>query len=51
VVIKPLTDIGMVTVKILDFNDPGCIAEREILSMAGLYPPGAALPLIGKRQS
>jgi hypothetical protein len=35
--ILPLTSEGRVTVKILRFNDPDRIAERELLVAAGLY--------------
>ena len=45
-VIKPLTKIGEVTVRILNFNDTECILNRETLSRAGLYPPASALTLI-----
>ena len=50
VVIKPLTHIGEVTVNILDFNNAECLAEREVLSLLGLYPPQAALALIAGRK-
>jgi len=37
-VIRPLTPQGRVTVKILRFNDPARIEEREQIMAAGLYP-------------
>lgn len=41
--IEPLTDVGLVTVKILGFNSADRLLERLTLSEAGLYPPVAAL--------
>lgn len=38
--ILPLTPEGRVTVKILGFNDPDRVAERELLVAIGLYPAG-----------
>lgn len=35
--IIPLTPEGRVTVKILRFNEPDRLAERELLVAAGLY--------------
>jgi hypothetical protein len=40
--IKPLADIGEVSVRILSLNDPDRVAERELLVAAGRYPPPEA---------
>ncbi|NMF61933.1 HNH endonuclease [Brasilonema octagenarum] len=42
-VIQPLTDIGEVTVRILDFNSNERIPERQALVQAGKYPSASAL--------
>lgn len=44
--IEPLTDIGKVTVRILQFNSHGSLLERQILISEGRYPPDAAEPLV-----
>jgi hypothetical protein len=36
--VDPLTPIGEVTARILGFNDPDRIAEREVLQENGRYP-------------
>ena len=41
--IEPLTDIGEVTVRILDFNHPDRVRQRELLAGAGCYPSIEAL--------
>jgi len=38
-----LTDIGEVTARILDFNDPKRVEERRISIEAGAYPSAAAM--------
>jgi len=40
--IKPLTEIGEVTARILDFNDEWRLQERSELIQDGRYPPLAA---------
>lgn len=45
--ISPLSDIGDVTVRILDFNSPDRLLEREALRVIGRYPTSAALLRIG----
>jgi hypothetical protein len=47
--IEPKTLIGEVTSRILGFNQPERIAERESLQRIGRYPPPQALPLIVTR--
>ncbi|MBD2211405.1 HNH endonuclease [Nostoc linckia FACHB-104] len=47
-VIQPITDIGEVTVRILDFNDEERIIERQALIAAGQYPSASALKRINK---
>jgi len=42
-IIVALTDIGMVTVNILDFNNPERLLERQALQTMGCYPSVAAL--------
>ena len=42
VFIKPITAIGEVTARILDFNANDRILEREILVAAGRYPSASA---------
>jgi hypothetical protein len=41
-VIQPLTDIGEVTARILDFNNDDRIQERQFLIEVGKYPSLAA---------
>ena len=43
VTIESLDNIGAVTTRILGFNDPERILEREELATLGRYPPAAAL--------
>jgi len=43
VVIEPGTPIGQVTAKILGFNQPDRILEREMIHNIGRYPPDAAM--------
>jgi len=40
--IRPLTDIGAVTVRILQMNHPDRVLEREVLRANGRYPSPAA---------
>jgi hypothetical protein len=47
-IIEPLTDIGEVTARILDFNNSDRIIERESLIQVGRYPSKAALSRTGK---
>ncbi|WP_017655835.1 hypothetical protein [Fortiea contorta] len=47
-VIKPLTDIGEVTVRILNFNHDERILERQALAAVGRYPSDAGLQRMGK---
>ena len=48
VLLKPLTDIGEVTVRILRFNDSERILERETLIAVGDYPSLPALARMRK---
>jgi hypothetical protein len=48
VLLKPLTDIGEVTVRILRFNDSERILEREMLIVVGDYPSLPALARMRK---
>jgi hypothetical protein len=41
--IIPLSDIGEVTARILDFNDPDRVLERQTVHGIGRYPSAAAL--------
>jgi hypothetical protein len=47
-VIQPLTDIGEVTARILDFNIDERILERQVFIMSGQYPSTSALKRINK---
>ncbi len=47
ITILPLTEIGEVTVKILDLNHVDRLFEREELQRQGLYPPQGAIQLLG----
>ncbi|BAY10398.1 HNH endonuclease [Calothrix sp. NIES-2098] len=47
-VIQPITDIGEVTARILDFNNDERIIERQALIVAGQYPSPSALKRINK---
>lgn len=47
-VIQPLTDIGEVTARILDFNSEDRILERQALIAVGRYPSAAALQRMRK---
>jgi hypothetical protein len=42
-IIVALTDIGMVTAKILDFNNAERLLERQALQAMGCYPSVAAI--------
>ncbi len=44
--ITPITNIGEVTVRILDFNHVDRLIERQELAASGQYPPHHALILI-----
>lgn len=46
--IQPLTDIGEVTARILDFNNDERILERQELIEVGKYPSASALRRINK---
>ncbi|MBD2292028.1 HNH endonuclease [Anabaena sphaerica FACHB-251] len=46
--IQPLTDIGEVTARILDFNNDERIIERQLLIEVGKYPSTAAKGRISK---
>ena len=46
--IQPLTDIGEVTARILDFNNDERILERQELIAVGKYPSASALRRINK---
>ncbi len=46
--IQPITDIGEVTARILDFNGNERILERQALIVAGQYPSSSALKRINK---
>ena len=41
--IEPLTDIGEVTARLLDFNHPERVAFRKLLAETGRYPSVEAL--------
>ena len=43
VTIIPLSDIGEVTARILDFNDPDRVLERQTVHWIGRYPSAATL--------
>lgn len=43
IVIKPITEIGEATAKILDFNHLDRIIERQTLVKIGRYPPSSAI--------
>jgi hypothetical protein len=43
VMIRPLSAIGEVTVRILDFNNPDRLLERRAVHALGRYPSAAAL--------
>jgi hypothetical protein len=44
--IESLTEIGEVTVRLLDFNHPERVAVRKLLAEAGRYPTVEALALL-----
>ncbi len=44
--IEPLTDIGEVTARLLEFNHPERVAFRKLLAEAGRYPTVEALALL-----
>lgn len=44
--IEPLTDIGEVTVRALEFNHPERVAFRQLLANIGRYPTVEAMALI-----
>lgn len=44
--IEPLTDIGEVTARLLEFNHPERVAFRKFLAEAGRYPTVEALALL-----
>jgi hypothetical protein len=44
--IDPVTDIGEVTVRLLDFNHPERVAFRTVLIRSGRYPSVEALALL-----
>jgi hypothetical protein len=43
VTIVPLSDIGEVTARILDFNNSDRLLERQVLRDVGRYPSTAAV--------
>jgi hypothetical protein len=47
--IQPLTNIGEVTARILNFNDSDRIVERQLLIAVGRYPSTAALRRMNKK--
>lgn len=47
-VIQPLTDLGEVTARILDFNSEDRILERQALIEVGRYPSAAAQQRMSK---
>ena len=47
--IEPLTEIGEVTVRLLDFNHQERVAFRNLLAEAGRYPTVEALALLQER--
>jgi hypothetical protein len=44
--IEPLTDIGEVTIRLLEFNHPERVAFRKMLADAGHYPTVEAMALL-----
>ena len=46
IVIQPLTDIGEATSRILQFNSPDRLIERQALADEGRYPTNTALQYI-----
>jgi hypothetical protein len=51
IIIQPRTTIGEVTVKLLDFNQPERVLEREAMQRVGRYPPAEAAQFLSIRQS
>lgn len=49
VTIVPLSDVGEVTVRILDFNNSDRLLERQTLRAIGRYPSAAAVARMGRR--
>lgn len=48
IVLRPLTDIGEVTARILSFNTEDRLSERRILIGKGNYPSAAAMVVMSK---
>ena len=48
-IIQPQTDIGEVTVRILEFNHSDRLLERQTLMAVGRYPTASALARMGAR--
>jgi hypothetical protein len=48
VIIAPRTSVGEATAKILGFNEPDRVLERETIQNIGNYPPDAATERIAK---
>ncbi|MEO8497167.1 MAG: HNH endonuclease signature motif containing protein [Planctomycetota bacterium] len=46
IAIEPLTPIGETTARILGFNEPERMLEREMISNVGRYPPVEAAKLL-----
>lgn len=46
IVIKPISTVGEATVRILEFNEPNRILEREALQQIGRYPSQEAVDRI-----
>jgi len=49
VTIIPLSDIGEVTARILDFNNSDRLLERQVLHAVGRYPSAAAIARLTER--
>jgi hypothetical protein len=47
--IDPASGIGAATAKLLNFNHPDRLAERQLLAVVGSYPPTSALVRINER--
>ena len=49
VVVEPRTPIGEVTVRLLGYNEPDRILEREAIRDIGRYPPKEAMERLTKK--
>jgi hypothetical protein len=49
VTILPLSDIGEATARILDFNNPDRLLERQLVQAVGRYPSATAIVRMTER--